>query len=1174
MKKNRFLRSKYNITCTTSPNRTIRFFLIMIVIIFCSVQLANAQSKDITVKFSDITLSEAIKIVEKKSDYVFFYNNSEININKKVSVNVKNSNISELLALLIPEYKYRIETNKIIILSPSLQRDNQVLTKKIQGVISDSDGEAIIGATVSEKGNTNATMTDVDGVFSLNVPEGAVVVISYLSFKTQEIRIDNRTNYPVTLLEDNKLLDEVVVVGFATQKKVNLTGAVGTVDMKDMVDRPVRNATQMLQGVTPGLNITQGTGGALNSTPSINIRGLATIGDGSTGSPLILIDGMEGDINAINPQDIANISVLKDASTSSIYGSRAAFGVILVTTKQGKAGKTTINYNNNLRLNTPINMPDMVDSYRFAIYFNDARAHSGETPMFSDSRILQIQDFMAGRLNYSTVPSTDPGKENYWAGYEGAFDNIDWYDAMYKKSTFSHEHNISITGGTEKFKFYASGNYLDQNGLMKINTDNFKRYTSSLKVAGELTSFLDANFTFRYVNEDYHQPTYMNDTFYFDLARQGWPVLPLYDPNGHYFAAPSPALNIADGGTKTEKKDWLYQQYKLILEPIGGWKTNFEFNHRQRTVYNHTDVLPTYNYDINGNPYMYKPSSSVQEFNSRQNFLNLNVYTEYTYTKDKHYVKGLFGYQNELNKITTLSAYRQGVINPDLPILDLTSGLNDKGELVIPTVGGNNNDWATAGFFGRINYHYDNKYMLEFNLRYDGTSRYRRDQRWNWFPSVSAGWNIAEEKFMESFVKHINMLKVRGSYGTLGNQNTNSWYPTYQTLPVNPGGGAWLLGGAKPNVSSAPGLISSTLTWERVRNWNIGLDYSLSKNRLTGSLDYFVRNTIDMVGPAPELPNILGTSEPKTNNTNMKTYGFEASIGWQDKIGDVGYNVKFNLSDSQTKILDYPNETNKIGTYRSGQMYGEIWGYETIGIAKSQEEMDAHLASLPNGGQNALGTNWSAGDVMYSDLNGDGRINSGSGTVDDPGDRKIIGSWATRYPFSFNLGVDWKGFALNAFFQGVMKKDIIVSGYYFWGIGNQGIWQGTAFEEHMNYFREDPNHPLGRNIDSYYPRPLSKNVDATKNQVAQTRYMQDASYIRLKSMQLSYTFPRPMTQSWGMDNLRLYISGENLWTGTKMSKVFDPETVYSTANDARGNSNNVVSYPLFRVVSAGLSVTF
>lgn len=1046
--------------------------------------------------------------------------------------------------------------------------DTELQQFTVKGKVTDENGAPLPGTNVLEKGKTNGAQTDFDGNFSLRVEnKNAMLEVSYVGFVTQVITVNGQNEITIVLKEDSAELEEIVIVGYATQKKVNLTGSVGTVDMDMMESRPVMSATQMLQGVVPGLNITQGSGTGLDSASSINIRGVATIGEGSAGSPLILIDGMEGDINAINPQDIENISVLKDAAASSIYGSRAPFGVILVTTKSGKKGETQINYNSNIRLNSPVNIPNMMNSFDFATYFNDASINAGQSVAFNNDRLQRIQDYMNGTNTASTTTDERFNHERWNPGYRDGNANVDWYDALYRDQVMSQEHNISVSGGSDKFRFYGSGNYLDQNGFLEFNQDNFKRYATTIKLSGEITDKITMNLSTRFVREDYKRPTQLTESLFQDLARQAWPLLPLYDPNGYLFDSPSPALGLRDGGNDITQTDWLYQQGQIVYEPIKGWKVFADMNYRTKNLLNHYNQLATYNHDVAGNAYASDRTTGVYEYSFRENYFNSNVYTEYSKNLDSgHNFKGMAGFQTELNKRRDFSAYRQGIIVSDLTSLDVTSGTDPDGNMVPPEVSGLYENWATTGYFGRLNYNYKETYLLEVNIRYDGTSRFRADKRWNMFPSFSAGWNIANENFWGGLEDAISVMKFRASYGELGNQNTTDWYPTYQIMDVGASNGSWLVNGLQPNTATAPELVSQYLTWERIRSWNLGLDFRMLNNRLSTSFDYYTRYTDDMVGPAVELPLTLGTKVPDLNNTDLKTYGFEMDITWNDLLKNgLGYSVKFLLSDSQTEITRYPNATGTLDTYRDGMMVGEIWGYETIGIAKTDLEMTNHLATLTNGGQDAIGSQFAAGDIMYADLNGDGKIDNGANTIDDHGDLKVIGNSSARYNFALDLGANYKGFDFRAFFQGVLKRDYFRDNYYFWGAGNSGKWWSSGLEEHKDYFRDDVNHPMGANLDSYYPRPLFGSL-ANKNQQTQSRYLQDASYIRLKNLQLGYTFPSALVENLRLKKIRIFVSGENLWTKTSMSTIFDPETVDS------GWGGNV--YPLSKVYAFGLSVNF
>lgn len=1045
---------------------------------------------------------------------------------------------------------------------------------KIKGNVVDSNGEPIIGATIMEKGTTNGTVTDLDGNFVLNVAPGAIIQISYIGFATQELKASD--NLRIKLKEDTEVLDEVVVVGFGTQKKVNLTGSVSVVDEEELRNRPVTNATQALQGVVPGLQITQSSGD-LNNAPSMNIRGTSTIGQGSSGTPLVLIDGMEGDLNSLNPQDIASISVLKDAAASSIYGSRAPFGVILVTTKSGSTGgKTRFNYNNSFRWATPIRMTRSMNSVDFGSWVNDGNTNSGGGIFFSKDRMDQIVAFRNAKPYGPGTRITDDGtilygiaagENGYWLdGFGYGIDDVDWFSTIFKTWTFSQEHNFSVSGGNEKLNYYVSLNYLGQGGLMNLADDGLDRYNGTAKISSQITNWMKMNYTMRFTREDYLRPTGLNDALY---DAMGWPVLSLYDANGYYYSTPAPALGIAEGGESTRQTDNIYHQLGFVIEPIKNWKTHIDLNYRIKNENQHVDRQMLYNHDVKGNPYVYDKTSYVSESNLKENYFNVNIYSDYTFSvNDVHNMHVMAGFQAENLNQKYYSLQRNGIMFPNKPDADLTTGLDYDGNPITPSVRGYRNSWSTAGFFGRFNYNYNDKYLFEANLRYDGTSRFQKGNQWKLFPSFSLGWNVAREEFFESLSSTIGTLKLRGSYGTLGNQNTTNWYQTYQTMSVGSADGDWMMNGRRPNTAVAPGLVSPFLTWETIESYNIALDWGLLSNRLTGSVEYYIRNTKNMIGNAPELPSILGTAVPVTNNTDLRTKGWELSIGWNDMINDFSYGAKFNLSDARTFITRYPNNpTKSISTYIEGREINEIWGYTTKGLARTDEQMAEHLQSLPNGGQDALGSDWRAGDVMYADVNGDGKISSGSGRLGDTGDITLIGNSTPRFLFGLDLYASWKGFDIRMFFQGVMKRDYWQGSGYLFGANSRGMWNSFGIEEVHDYFRDENTWSVKEgyqtaNVDAYLPRPLYND----KNVQTQTGYLQNAAYIRLKNMQIGYTLPKSVVSKIGIQDLRIYFSGENLWTGTSLAKQFDPETISSGVGG--------IGYPLSRTLSCGLNVSF
>jgi TonB-linked SusC/RagA family outer membrane protein len=637
------------------------------------------------------------------------------------------------------------------------------------------------------------------------------------------------------------------------------------------------------------------------------------------------------------------------------------------------------------------------------------------------------------------------------------------------------------------------------------------------------------------------------DEFYHNMCRY-WPIIPTVDPNGHYVAE-SYIERLKNGGLYKQQADVFAQQFALRATPLKGLTINAELNYRVNNNNNHTDWQTTYGYNVNNEPFVdSNANSAVKEYNYKSNYFNPNLFAEYAHAFGDHNLKVMGGFQSEWFRQRTITA-QQYTILAGLPTLDTTG--------TTPTVGGNYNSWTTAGFFGRVNYDYKGRYLAEANLRYDGSSRFLSGNRWNLFPSFSAGWNIAQESFWEDYTNAVNTLKLRGSWGLLGNQNTDNWYPFYPTIGYTASGGNWIVNDAKPNIASQPSLVSALLTWEKNRTWEIGLDWGAFNNRLTGSFGYFQRKTYDMVGPATELPDILGAAEPKVNNLDMTSKGWDLQISWRDVINKFSYGVSLTLSDNIVVIDRYPNDSKDLSkTYYKGARYGEIWGYTTIGIANSQEEMDAHLATT---NQSYLGSNWTAGDIMYKDLNGDGKIDRGQYTADDHGDLTVIGNSTPRYNFGLNLDAAWKGFDLKVFFQGTLKRDYMAGSATFWGATGTGKWQALGFTVHEDYWTPE-------NTNAYYPRP---DWSGSRNTYTQTRYLQNAAYARLKNVTLGYTLPRALTQKAMIENLRLFVSGENLLTITNFTGVADPELV------GAGYGGNIgKTYPLSKTVSCGLSVTF
>lgn len=804
-------------------------------------------------------------------------------------------------------------------------------------------------------------------------------------------------------------------------------------------------------------------------------------------------------------------------------------------------------------------MPHVADSYTFAQYFNRAAAAMGDKAPFDADYLERIKGYQDGTFPATTIAS--PSNPNSWDWVGNS--NNDWYDVLFGGTAFSQEHSLSANGGTEKIQYYFSGNFMNQSGLVSFRPDKLKRYTITGKINAELFSWLHMNYSTKYMRKDYDKTSYLGNQIYQEMSKR-WPTEPLYNPNGQ--VQNDQVAGLLNSGSDVTQTDWLYQQFQLVIEPIKGWKIFGEINYKTIDQFWHQDVFKMPKYAVDGS-ITYKGGydvTSASEAAERTNFFNPNVYSEYFHSfNDTHHLKAMVGFQAEKNDWRKIGAKKNDLITESIPNISAATGK----EIITNS---NLEHWATAGFFGRVNYDYKERYLVEFNLRYDGTSRFAADKRWNWFPSVSAGWNLAREKFMEPLEKVINTLKIRGSWGELGNQNTESLYPYIQMMKFAAADkdSHWLIDNKRPNTSNAPDLISALLGWETMRSWNIGFDLGMFQNRLTLGFDYFNRKTLNMVGPAPTLPVILGTAVPKTNNADLVSRGFEVDVAWRDRIGSFQYGAHLLLSDDRQKILSYPNETGDLNTWRAGQYIGEIWGYETIGIAKTDQEMEAHLASLPNGGQNDLGNKWAAGDIMYRDLDENGLIHGGA-TISDPGDLKVIGNNAPRFKFGLDLDASWKGFDIRLFFQGVAKRDYWLDGNMFFGASG-GQWGATCFTEHMDFFRKEGDE-WGANLDSYFARP---SFEAGKNQQKQTRYLQNAAYCRLKNFQIGYSVPANILQKIGVSSLRVFFSADNLFTITGLPSSFDPETLGTGYGADWGPVSTAKTYPLSRTYSTGFSVNF
>lgn len=1045
----------------------------------------------------------------------------------------------------------------------------------VTGTVYEPDGQPAIGASVIEKGvAAKGAVTDLDGKFRIKVTSSdATLIVSYVGLETQEVSLSGRRTIEVYMTENSNQLSEIVVVGYGTQKRINATGAVRTIDNEVLRSRPVTNAVEALQGAVAGLNITNDAGGETDRTMQMNIRGVGSIGEGSNSAPLILIDGMEGDLNSINPDDIESVSVLKDAAAASIYGSRAPFGVILVTTKSGQAD-TRVNYSGNVRFLQPVNVPRPADSYTMALMVNDAWTNAGGNPQFNSIRIDKIRDVLAGIIE----PGTEAQNSLNWKGTYASWGNTDWYKEYVKNVAVAQEHNASVSGGSRKVKYYFSGNYLDKEGIFRHADERFKRMGLSGRINIRFNDYVTFAWTSRIVATDNNKPSALGPLFYHNLARR-YATEPVYLPNGEYH--PNSLIQwMEDGGRIKDKTQQFYNQANLIVEPVSNWKIHAEINSRIEHNPYSRQFKPVYytapdgskrpvaygdtgrhefNSDGSFNVVPEDGESYYEKANRAVNYFSTNFYTDYSLTLGSaHNFKFLAGVQTEYYHHNFDRVATSNVLIDEHPFIPSESG---SASTMVSEV---NEEWSTVGVFGRINYNYDDRYMIEVNMRGDGASRFPRNQRWGYFPSASVGWNIAQENFWRPLYRTWNYFKLRADYGVLGNQNTTSFYPYYEKMATNTGQA--VIGGSQATILPVYTPYSTSLTWEKIENVGAGVDFGLLNSRLNGSFDWFRRTTKDMVGPAMSLPGVYGAIVPKTNNAELRTNGWELELSWRDHIGaDFSYGISAALSDYSTVITKYYSSDNNIKGWYQGKKYGEIWGFETLGIAKSDREMNEHIAKHP---QSSISNIWGGGDIMYKNQDSDPAINKGAQTLDDHGDLVVIGNTTPRYAYSFTLDARWKFLDIRAFFQGIGKRD------YFFGDGNTGNftffgysgkpWQVSLNYDHLDYFRFAGSLLGANDEDPYYGR---LRTDAANIQYCD-RFLQDASYLRLKNLTVGVSLPQSARLSRWVKKARLYFAAENLFTITKL-RIFDPEAIDNNAGYGAGKC-----YPQYRTYSVGLELSF
>lgn len=1042
-------------------------------------------------------------------------------------------------------------------------------TVEVKGVVYDATGMPVIGASVVEKGNpTNGVITDLDGNFTLNIPQNGVIEISYIGYATQEIKATPGKILNITLKEDNQLLDEVVVVGYGVQKKVNLTGSVATVEGETLEQRPLANATQSLQGLVPGLYVDNTNAGRPGATSSLQLRGQGNLS--GTGSPYVLVDGVEMDLADVNPNDIENISVLKDAAASSIYGARAAYGVILVTTKKGKEGKARVSYQATLGWSSPMSLPDMANGYEFATYLNQATYNATGTRQYSEEKLQQLQQYMNDPTSLDPWAELTPGQSlvDAFGNSAKGLGNVDYFDLHYKNAAFKQNHNVSISGGGEKAQYYVSGGMYREEGILRYADMDFRRFNFNANITSKVTDWLKLKVNTKYMNSNNETPFGsggLSEGFYHSLARFR-PTISVIDPNGNFTEAS--LIPYLQSGTKTNtENNNLTMTGGLEIEPIKNWRIFVDYTYRYNTQdYWALNVAPdipradgvTYDKGTRAEMGVVADGQYTRR-NMNNQYQSLNIYTNYNFSlQEKHNFTFMLGYQEEYYKYRYMQDAVTGLLSTSNPSLEMANG--DR------TVRDTRYAWATRGYFGRINYDFMGRYLIEVNGRYDGSSRFAKDSRWGFFPSVSLGWNIMRESFMEKATNVLSNLKLRVSWGLLGNQSGAAYYTFTSTMdPTSLGN--WYFNGIREGYFSPGDVVALDTTWEKVDHKNIGIDFGFFNNALTGSFDLFQRDTRDMLGPSVALADFFGAEAPETNNAEMRNRGWELTLQWRGKIGsDINYSIGGSVSDATSEVTAYDgNNMDPANNWYKGKKVGEIWGYRASGLIQTQEEADEYNNTYDL--SYLTGQAWKPGDVKYVDLDNNNKIDNGSNRLGDMGDMTVIGNTTPRYQYTINGSISWKGLSLSLMFQGVGKRDWspAMNTAYFWGSG--ALAQVTVFKEHLDYWTPD-------NPGAYYPNPYAAGNGVIGGYRAKTsqksdRYLQNAAYCRLKNLTLSYDLPETWIKKLHLTKAQVFFSGENLLTFTKLD-IFDPEGLFTSNSYNNSLEQAGKNYPMNRVFSFGV----
>jgi len=1004
-------------------------------------------------------------------------------------------------------------------------------SRSVRGVVHQESGAALSKVTVKVKGNPTTTQTDENGNFIIQVGPQGTLVFSLIGFQSQEVPVQQRESITVTLNEIVADLEEVVVVGYGTQKKVNLSGAVAQVKGEDIVNRPVINLTSALQGMMPGVAITRSSGKPGDEGSGIRIRGFSSANEMKA---LVLVDGIEMDLNLINPEDVESISVLKDASASAIYGARAAGGVVLVTTKKGRRGKPTINYNNYYGINKVARRPERLDSWDEQLLINEARFNATGSNEFSEEQIEWLKN-----PNFSVRPNPTQDRWEF-------FGNNNWIKEGMNKYSSMHNHNMSISGGGENVVYNVSGGYYQRDGVLRYGPDDNARYTLRTNISAEVNKYIQLDVAANYVGSVVNQNAYgtnpIIDRLYRSRARQSLYV-PAEDITGQPFNGDlqvNPIDILKNGGFQKNLYESFTGKVNLkVKDLVKGLVVDLSAS-RNQDYYGSEEnrrTLTWYGRSTNTIRFKIQDPNSRNVTKNRGYQNNIQAVATYNFNiADAHKFTILGGTSFEEYRKDELTGGAQSMITNDSFNLNF-------GDAATKTNGEKIETWAMSSYFGRLNYSFKDRYLFEASVRYDGSSRLVPENRWHIFPSFSAAWRVDQEDFMKDQTI-FDQFKVRASWGQLGN---GASLKLYDYIPLLTADNALVFNGKRDQYFFQDRLASPRKTWEIVQQSNIGIDFAVLKNRLNVTADYYVKRNKNMLAPL-ELPQIIGLNVPYFNVGEMKSWGWEFEAKWRDKINDFGYSIGFNISDNQNKLVHFDGRSivnPGIIELLEGQAMNTVWGFRTDGYFQSKAEYDDYRknVNIPFFPSNA-----GAGDVKYLDVNGDGIVNQGKGTLEDHGDLVNFGTTNGRYFFGFDLGAQWKGFDASIFFQGVAKRVFVIDR------GTLAPLYGTSdlpWSIHMD--RWSPENP-----DAMFPRMYQT---SDHNYRPSDKWIQNGAYLRLKNAQIGYTIPM---KTKAIQKFRVFVSGQDLWEATKVLKVFDPEAP---------NNVSATTYPFFRSVSFGLNIT-